>query len=263
MEAPPYELDADWDEAFAPDGAPRAEAAASLAAVARHDAGTLAAAVRRTVDEAGVGFSSVDGVDAFNLDPVPRAISAAEWAHLEAALGQRVRALDAFLADVYGAQSIVAEGVVPARVIETSENWEPALRGLRVPNDRWVGIAGLDVVRTAAGELRVLEDNLTTPSGMAYALVARETTLAQLSVAGRDVPRPLDGLWQTLAWTFEGAAPEAAPSLPRLVVLTDGPENSAYWEHGRIAEKLGAALVEPGDLTVEGDRLRHGGRDVD
>jgi uncharacterized circularly permuted ATP-grasp superfamily protein len=263
MEAPPYELDDGWDEAYAPTGAVRAEARPALAAVARHDPAALAEAVRQAVDDAGVGFSSVDGDGAFNLDPVPRTIGAGEWAHLEAGLGQRVRALDAFLADAYGRQSIVAEGVMPARVIETSENWEPALRGLRVPGDRRVGIAGLDVVRTATGELQVLEDNLTTPSGMAYALVARETTLGRLAVDPRDAPRALDGLWRTLAWTFAGAAPEAAPSPPRVVVLTDGPENSAHWEHRRIAERLGAELVEPGDLEVAGDRLRHGGRDVD
>src|SRR5688572_23137421 len=104
MEEPPYELGDDWDEAFAPGGAPRPEAAASLAAVARHRPRALAAAVRRAVDDAGVGFSSVDGDGAFNLDPVPRAIAAAEWARLEEALGQRVKALDAFLADVYGRQ---------------------------------------------------------------------------------------------------------------------------------------------------------------
>jgi carboxylate-amine ligase len=261
VESAPYELDDAWDEAFTAAGAPRDAARASLAALARHEPGELAAAVCGAV--ANVGFSSLDGDGDFHLDPVPRAIAAAEWAELEAGLSQRVRALDAFLADAYGRQSIVAEGVMPARVIETCENWEPALCGLRVPGDRRVGVAGLDVVRTPEGELRVLEDNLTTPSGMAYAVAAREATLAQLAVAPEDEPRELGTLWRTLAWTFAGAAPEGAASPPRVVVLTDGPDNSAHWEHARIAERLGAELAEPGDLEPAGDRLRLAGRDVD
>jgi uncharacterized circularly permuted ATP-grasp superfamily protein len=263
MRGAPYELDGAWDEAFSPGGDPRAPARAALAAVAKHDPARLAAAVRDTVGRAGVEFSSECGDGAFHLDPVPRAFATSEWAALEAGLGQRVRALDAFLADAYSEQRIVSEGVMPARVIESCENWEPALRGIRLPGDRWVGIAGLDVVRTPEGELRVLEDNLTTPSGMAYAVAAREATAAELGVAAADAPRTLAGLWDTLAWTFAAAAPEGAGSPPHLVVLTDGPENSAYWEHRRIAERLGASLAVPADLEVAGDRLRLRGLDVD
>ena len=252
-----------WDEAFASGGAPRPEARAALEALARHEPGALTTAVREAIDRAGIGFGSVDGDGDFHLDPVPRVISAKEWSHLEAGLGQRLRALNAFLADAHGERRIVAAGVMPERVIDTSENAEPALRGLRVPGDLWVGIAGLDVVRTSEGELRVLEDNLTTPSGFAYAVVARAVTGAQLGIEGAGSPRSLDGLWDTLAWTFAAAAPEGAGAEPAVIVLTDGPENSAYWEHCQVGERLGIPVATPAELEVAGDHLRLDGRDVD
>jgi uncharacterized circularly permuted ATP-grasp superfamily protein len=140
-----------------------------------HDPAALAAAARAAVE--GVTFGSL-GDERFHLDPVPRMIDAGEWEALAAGLAQRVRALDAWCADAYGARRIVADGVVPARVIETTETFEPALVGVELP--LWVGIAGLDVVRGADGRFRVLEDNLRTPSGMAYAIAARETTLRLL-----------------------------------------------------------------------------------
>jgi uncharacterized circularly permuted ATP-grasp superfamily protein len=116
----------------------------------------------------------------------------------------------------------------------------------------WIGIAGLDLVRDSAGEWLVLEDNVRTPSGIGYWVAARDAVQRRLRVPTR--PRPVDGVPDALRRVF---------GTGRAVVLTDGPDNSAHWEHGRIAERLGAALVEPGDLTVEGDRLRYAGRDVD
>jgi uncharacterized circularly permuted ATP-grasp superfamily protein len=151
------------------------------------DPAALAAAAYEAMD--GVTFGA-DGDDRFHLDPVPRLIGAAEWDGLAAGLAQRVRALEAWCADVYGARAIVRDGVVPARVVETSETLEPRLQGVELP--LWVGVAGLDVVRDPDGRFLVLEDNLRTPSGMAYALAARETSTRLLDPAAP--PRPLDGL---------------------------------------------------------------------
>jgi uncharacterized circularly permuted ATP-grasp superfamily protein len=201
---------------------------------------------------AGAAQAAMDGVtfgpendDAFHLDPVPRLIEAAEWAELEAGLAQRVRALDAWCADVYGERRIVHDGVVPARVVETIDTLEPSLRGLELP--RWIGIAGLDVVRRPDGRFLVLEDNVRTPSGMAYAAAARATTARLLAPA--TPPVALDGLRDMLRATIEAVAekPDA-----RAVVLTDGPGNTAHWEHRWLADLLGVPLVEDVDPdTVE------------
>jgi len=218
----------------------------------------LARAARSAIDAAGITFGA-KGDERFHFDPVPRLIAADEWAGLEAGLAQRVRALDAYCADVYGERRIVRDGMVPARVIETTETLEPELAGLVLPV--WVGVAGLDVVRAPDGRFLVLEDNLRTPSGMAYALAARAAVEAVLGVpAGAGAPLPLDGLAEMLAGTLAAVSPVDAPSA---AVLTDGPQGSAHWEHARLAELLGIPLLELGDLSVAGDRLHGPGGPLD
>ena len=208
---------------------------------------------------AGVGFRSVGGEAEFNLDPVPRVLGAGEWERLEAGLAQRVRALNAFVADAYGPRRAVAEGVLPERVITDAPGYEPQIAGSRPPGDLWVGVAGLDLVRDAHGELLVLEDNLTTPSGLAYAVAARAAVLEALEP--ETLPRSLDGVGEMLGATLRSATPGGGE--PAIVVLTDGEDNSAFWEHTWAARELGVPLVEPGDLELRGDRLLHEGRRVD
>ena len=263
MTAPsPYPPSRDfYDEAFGPDGAPREAGGAGLALLG-DDLSALAAGVRDALGHRGVSFRSAGGAAEFLVDPVPRVLGAGEWAALEAGLIQRVRALDAFVADAYGPRRAVAEGVVPERLIETSEGYEPALRGLRPPGGTWVGVAGLDLVRDASGELLVLEDNLRTPSGFAYAVEARRAVLARLEVPEPLAPRTLAGLPELLGATLRAAAPDGVED-PYMLVLTDGEDNSAAFEHAWAADQLGIPLVEPGDLELRGDVLRHRGRAVD
>jgi carboxylate-amine ligase len=181
----------------------------------------------------------------FTIDPVPRVIGVEEWRALEAGLAQRVRALSAFVRDVYGERRIVSAGVVPARVIETAEYHEPAMRGVPlVP----IVVAGLDVVRDESGEFLVLEDNCRTPSGLAYAIAAREALDACLPAPpGR---RGLGGAYDLLGDALRAAAPGGDPD-PVVAVLTDGPRNSAHFEHEAIARHLGLPLV-----TLDGLRRR-------
>jgi uncharacterized circularly permuted ATP-grasp superfamily protein len=206
------------------------------------DPSALAAAARRAVG--GVTFGA-KGDERFHLDPVPRLIAAAEWDPLAAGLAQRVRALEAWCGDVYRARAIVRDGVVPARVIETIDTLEPRLQGVEMP--LWVGVAGLDVVREPGGRFLVLEDNLRTPSGMAYALAARDVSLRLLEPG--EPPRALDDLTGLFWSALEGAT--GRPGRPRAAVLTDGPGNAAFWEHRRIAELLDVPLVEPHELDVD------------
>ena len=190
---------------------------------------------------------------------MPRVISATEWEPLAAGLGQRVRALDRWCADVYGERRIVRDGVVPARVIETTDTLEPELRGVEKP--LWVGVAGLDVVRAPDGRFLVLEDNLRRRAA-SLAVAARELSLQLLSPA--EPPQPLD----ELPACCRVAACRLAVESPRVAVLTDGPDNAAHWEHEWLARALDVPLVELDALDsrsvdvvyrrTNGDRLSDG-----
>ena len=243
-----------FDDAIAPDGTIRPEAKAVMQAVLAHDVGALGDALREDITNLGIRFASVDGDDRWHVDPVPRVIAQSEWAALEAGMIQRVHALDLFVADCYGEQRIVAEGVMPARVLETAEAYEPAMRGVQPVGGVWIGIAGLDIVRDGEGRWLVLEDNLRTPSGLGYWPTARAATLARLDAPPELRPRSLEGLSQGLHRVIgEG----------RAVVLTDGEDNSAFWEHRWLAEHLGLPLAVPADLEVRGGRVHHQGHALD
>ena len=202
-------------------------------------------------------FSSVEGDHQFYVDPVPRVITAADWEPVKRGLAQRVRALNAFVADAYGERRIVAEGIVPAEVIDSADYYEPALRGLRPPGNVWIGVAGLDLVRDSDGEWLVLEDNVRTPSGFAYLHATRRALLEHLAVPPDATPRPLDGEIDLLADTLRAVAPEAARGhrAPLAAVLTDGEHNSAYWEHAWLSRQLGIPLIEPKELEVRDGEL--------
>jgi carboxylate-amine ligase len=217
--------------------APFEEPAADLG---DRDPAALAAEARSSME--GVTFGPECDEDFF-FDPVPRVISAAEWEPLAAGLAQRVRALDRWCADAYGERRIVADGVIPARVVETMDKLEPELVGLELP--LWVGVAGLDVVRAPDGRFLVLEDNLRTPSGMAYAAAAREVSLRLLEPTSP--PRALDELPGMLAAALEAVSPVASP---RAALLTDGPVNAAYWEHEWLARALDIPLVQLDELDL-------------
>jgi carboxylate-amine ligase len=240
-----------YDEAVDEQGRPRASHEGALRALVGRDLQALAGTVDEQVAGEGVCFHSAVGDEAFLIDPVPRVIDAGEWEAIEAGLRQRARALNAFVADVYADRRIVDAGVVPERVIDTAEYHEPAMNGVRPPGDIWIGIAGLDLVRDAKGHFQVLEDNVRTPSGYSYAAAARRALSAQLDVPPADAPRPLDDLPALLAFALEAAAP--TPGRSRIALLTDGPDNAAYYEHEWAAEAIGVPLVEPEELAARDD----------
>jgi len=241
-----------YDDAVAPDGSVRPVARTVMEAVLAHDLTALADSVREEVEALGISFASVDGDDSWHVDPVPRAVDAGEWERVAAGLAQRVRALNAFIADVYADRRIVAEGIVPQRVLDSAENLEPTMMGVRPRDGVWIGIAGLDLVRDPAGEWLVLEDNVRTPSGLAYWSAARDALLRRLEVPV--APASLDGIPDALRRVFGDG---------RLVVMTDGPDNSAHWEHDWVARQLGIPLVVPSDLELRDKLLLHGGEQVD
>ena len=220
-----------------------------LASMEQTDLGALVEDVKATLAGEGIVF----GDDTFRVDPVPRVFTREEWEPLAAGLCQRVRALDRFACDVYHRQRIVREGVIPAAAISSAAYFEPLLQQAANDERRWITIAGLDVIRCPDGAFRVLEDNVRTPSGIAYAMAARAAVIRHLDTAGL-APEPLEPSLELLGDALRSAAPDGVDE-PVVVVLTDGPSNTAYSDHRMLAESLGFALVRPVDLRLRDGHL--------
>jgi len=239
------------DESRNPDGTPRGAYAELFETV---DIDTFAIAreqIERELAQAGVVFGGAETTP-FDVDPVPRLVESEEWAWIERGLGQRIRALNAFLADVYGGGRILAAGVVPRELLDTADWYEPAMSEPGMPAVR-AHVAGPDLVRGADGELRVLEDNLRAPSGLAYALAARRAMAPLISASGLE-PRPLDGGVTALGEMLRAAAPAGGPE-PNVVALNDGQDSSALYEHRELARLLGLRMATAADLRRRGDTL--------
>lgn len=84
-----------------------------------------------------------------------------------------MRTLNLFLADLYGEQAVLGDGVVPRELIERNPAYRPAMRGLSVPHGIYTHVVGTDLIRDEHGTFLVLEDNLRVPSGVSYMLANR------------------------------------------------------------------------------------------
>ncbi|HEX8629843.1 MAG TPA: carboxylate--amine ligase/circularly permuted type 2 ATP-grasp protein [Catenuloplanes sp.] len=187
----------------------------------------------------------------FPFDLVPRIVPAADWTTLRGGLTQRARALDAFLRDVYGDRDAVAEGVVPAWVVDGSPGLRPTGALMRRQAAR-VQVAGMDLVLDAGQRWRVLEDNLRVPSGIGYAIQNRRLTMAVLPEL--PVPAdllPVDEAPAMLLRALRAAAPESADDDPAVIVLSAGPGDSAWFEHRLLAEEMGVPLATSTEILVE------------
>jgi uncharacterized circularly permuted ATP-grasp superfamily protein len=221
--------------------------------LARLDVSSLASDLAEGLSERDVTFRLEGADDPFRLDPVPRLIQSEEWDPLAAGLAQRVRALDRFVADVYGEREIVAAGVVPARAVDSCDHHEPLAARLPETPVR-VGVAGLDIVRDTDGRFLVLEDNVRTPSGFAYVFAAREALDRHLPGWLADGRVPYGPAIDMLARSLRAAAPGGAGD-PSIVLLSDGRSSTAWYEHERLAQMLEIPVVGLGDLSVRGGRL--------
>jgi uncharacterized circularly permuted ATP-grasp superfamily protein len=186
------------------------------------------------------------------FDVIPRIISAMEWRRLARGIEQRVRALNAFLHDIYHRQEILKAGRVPEKLILQNAAFCPEMMGIDPARAVYAHIIGVDIVRTGPDDFYVLEDNLRTPSGVSYMLEDRE---AMLQLAPELFQRlkvaPVETYTENLMRTLESVAPAGAGSSPKIVVLTPGIHNSAYFEHSFLADQMGAELCEGHDLWVE------------
>ncbi len=191
----------------------------------------------------------------FPFDLIPRIIPSHEWSHLEAGLIQRMTALNLFLADIYGEQRILKEGIVPREMVDSSKHFRHEMVGTRLPRDLFVHINGTDLIRDESGHYRVLEDNLRTPSGVSYVLENRQVMKRVFPNLLRDYRvRPVENYTNDLLSLLVHLAPEHVPE-PTVVLLTPGVYNSAYFEHSFLARQMGVEIVEGSDLVVENDKV--------
>ena len=194
------------------------------------------------------------------FDMIPRIINAGEWRKVVRGIEQRVRALNAFLHDVYHRQEIIRAGRIPQSLISKNAAFLPQMMGLIPPGGVYTHIVGIDLVRTGPDEFVVLEDNARTPSGVSYMLENRETMMAMFPelFTAMDV-RPVQDYPRRLAESLAACAPSCAGAntegRPVVAVLTPGIYNSAYFEHAFLADQMGAELVEGSDLRVVEGRV--------
>ncbi|MEM1293212.1 MAG: circularly permuted type 2 ATP-grasp protein [Cyanobacteria bacterium P01_H01_bin.162] len=248
-----------YDEYFAAAGVPRPDLAPLVQwfkELPAQDLPQVKAQMEALLYDLGATFSLDDEERVLPFDPLPRVITAQEWQHLKAGLQQRVKALNAFCADIYGDQEILQAGIIPREVIESAERFLPASQGLKPPGGVWCHVSGIDLVRDRQGDWCVLEDNLRVPSGIAYVLKNRqamEQVLPELMATFQ--PHRVDGYAQHLKTALKNIAPASDDS--RVVVLTPGQQSSAHFEHALLAQQMGVALIEPQDLTIHQGSLHH------
>ena len=252
-----YQTEDFYDEMFAADGSPRSGASLLVQRIHSLPAGELRHR-QRSAEQAllhlGITFNvygDTAGTERiFPFDIIPRIVEAADWQYIERGLKQRIEALNLFIDDVYHAQKIVKDRIIPASVIQSAASFLPPCVGLTPPRRLWCHITGTDLVRDRDGQLYVLEDNLRCPSGVSYVLENRQVlkrTFPQVFEASR--VRPVDDYPSRLLEALQYLVPEGI-SEPSVVVLTPGTYNSAYFEHAFLAQQMGVELVEGRDLAV-------------
>ena len=252
-----YEIGRFFDEMFAESGRPRDHYRAlgdRLAALTDDGLRERIHTANAFFLTQGIGFT-VYGDDAgtdriFPFDLIPRIVPAAEWEHVERGLAQRVQALNRFLADLYGPQRILDEGIVPVELVFGSRSFRREMIGVEPAGGVYAHICGIDLIRDHEGRYLVLEDNLRTPSGVSYMLESRQALKRIFaSLFDRSGVRAIDHYPRELLETLRSVAPRGTGDAT-IVLLTPGAHNSAYYEHSFLARQMGVELVEARDLVV-------------
>ena len=253
-----------FDEMRRADGSARqpfAEYCAWLNSVKTSDLHKKSREAEKFFRRTGITFNVYGGKEAderlIPFDLVPRIIDGREWRLLARGIEQRVKAINAFLHDIYHRQEILKAGRIPEHLISQNAAFLPQMIGVTPPGGVYTHIVGTDLVRTGADEFYVLEDNARTPSGVSYMLENRETMLQMFpELFTRLKVRPVSSYPQNLRRSLSDCAPPAFNGdKPEVAVLTPGIHNSAYFEHAFLADQMGAELVESHDLRIEGGRV--------
>lgn len=252
-----YDTEGFFDELFEAPGKPRPGAVPLIQRIESFPSGDLLRrqkAAEATLLQMGITFN-VYGHEAgtekiWPFDIIPRIVEAKDWDYLERGLAQRIEALNLFIADVYGPQKIIDDGIVPRDLVESASAFRKQCLGFKPPLGVWCHITGTDLVRNTDGQFYVLEDNMRCPSGVSYVLENRQLlkrTFPKVFETCR--VRPVDDYPNRLLDTLRSLAPSGVSS-PRVVLLTPGVYNSAYFEHSFLAQQMGIDLVEGRDLII-------------
>jgi uncharacterized circularly permuted ATP-grasp superfamily protein len=253
-----YQTEGFYDEMFDGAGLPRSHARLLLETVESLSGGQLIRnkhAAERLLLQLGITFNvygdSAGAERIFPFDLIPRIVPADEWDIIERGLQQRVRALNAFIDDIYHDRKILKDGAIPSEVILSAASYRKQCHGLDPPLRVWCHITGTDLVRDRDGKYYVLEDNLRVPSGVSYVLENREVLKRIFPGVFEGLPvRPVNEYPSRLLEMLESISPRRAGT-PRVVLLTPGIYNSAYFEHSFLAQQMGIQLVEGRDLVVQ------------
>jgi uncharacterized circularly permuted ATP-grasp superfamily protein len=247
-----------WNEMFSAPGQPRPIYQRLFAELDRYQPAELrqrSEQLSRTFSERGVTFAHSGEERPFPLDLVPRLLGALEWDLLSRGIAQRVRALEAFLGDVYGEGSVFAEGLLPRSVVTSCPHFCRVASDLDPPNGVRITVSGIDLVRDEAGNFRVLEDNVRIPSGVSYVIENRRAmTQTFPSLFSDHRVHPVDSYPARLFSALRAAAPLGIAE-PVVVVLSPGVHNAAYFEHVLLARMMGVELVEGRDLRCRSNRV--------
>ena len=254
-----YQTEGFYDEMFCPDGAVRPHARLVQEIIESLSAGQLLRykhAAERLLLQLGITFNvygdSAGAERIFPFDLIPRIIPAAEWDTIERGLKQRIHALNCFIDDIYHDQKILKDRAIPAEVVTSAVSYRQQCHGLKPPWGVWCHITGTDLVRDRDGQYYVLEDNLRVPSGVSYVIENRDVLKRIFPGVFEGISvRPVHEYTSHLLEMLESLAPHARGT-PRVVVLTPGIYNSAYFEHSFLAQQMGVQLVEGRDLVVTG-----------
>ena len=255
-----YYADGDFCEMFGNAGSNASHTADIRQRLASVDIATLRARAKdaqRELYNLGITFTVHTERDVIDrvlpFDVIPRVLSRNDWRQIDSGVKQRVAALNLFLSDIYGRQSVLKDGVVPADLILENDQYQPLMHDVAPRHGSFVNICGIDIVRDEGGKFLVLEDNARTPSGVSYVIENRQMMLRAFPdlLADTRIHRVGD-YGVRLAEALAEMAPESVLD-PQVVVMSPGVHNSAYFEHVFLAREVGAPLVEGRDLFVEND----------
>lgn len=254
-----YSLDeSSYDEMLAPDGTirplyrPLAKRMSELTPSEFESRQRMVDLLLRNQGVTFTVYSDSAGIEkVFPFDPIPRLVSASEWAHIERGLVQRTEALNLFLRDIYGAQRILEDKIIDPELIYAAGFYRREMVGFVPPGGIYTHVVGTDLIRDKSGQFLVLEDNARNPSGVSYVLGCREVLKRVFRVLFEEYGvSPVEQYADWLRETLEYVAPEVGDA-PNAVVLTPGIYNSAYFEHSFLARQMGVPLVEGRDLVLE------------
>ncbi|MDE2419177.1 MAG: circularly permuted type 2 ATP-grasp protein [Burkholderiales bacterium] len=190
----------------------------------------------------------------WSLDLFPLIIDARSWAHIEGGIQQRMRLLDAVMADVYGPQTFLAEGLLPPALVHGHPGYLRPMHGVKPVGGVHLHVAAFDLARGPDGNWWVVGQRCQAPSGLGYLLENRLAVSRQFPQAFQSLKvQRLAGTYRALMDSLRAISPGGANA--NIALLTPGPYNETYFEHAYLARYLGLSLVEGSDLVVRDAHL--------